>query len=54
MSDGKYTSLEEAKDEKGLKKFIKQHPSKGDKEKFDKLLGAMAHGKPSKKTDKKV
>jgi hypothetical protein len=50
MSDGKYTSLEEAKDEKGLKKFIKQHPSTGNKEKFDGLLERMAKSqKPKKK-----
>lgn len=52
MSDGKHTSLEEAKDEKSLKKFIRQHPSKGNKEKFDGLLGRMAKSQPTKKVPK--
>jgi len=45
MSIGKYTSLEEAKDEKTLKRFIKQHPSKGNRKTFNELLGRMAKGK---------
>ncbi len=45
MSIGKYTSLGEAKDEKTLKRFIKQHPSKGNKRAFNKLLGRMVKGK---------
>jgi len=49
MSIGKYTSLEEAKDAKTLKRFIKQHPSKGNKKTFDKLLGLMAKNKSKKK-----
>lgn len=51
MSTGKYTSLEEAKDERTLKRFIREHPSKGNRETFDKLLGRMAKGK-AKKVDK--
>ena len=45
MAIGKYTSLEEAKDERTLKRFIREHPSKGNKRAFDKLLGRMAKGK---------
>ena len=48
MSTGKYTSLEEAKDERTLKRFIREHPSKGNKRAFDKLLGRMAKNKPTK------
>lgn len=50
MSIGKYTSLEEVKDKKTLKRFIREHPSKGNKRAFNKLLGRMAKGK--KKTAK--
>tara|TARA_R110000782_G_scaffold13730_22_gene40364 strand:- start:5717 stop:5881 length:165 start_codon:yes stop_codon:yes gene_type:complete len=53
MSTGKYTSLEEAKDDpKNLKRFIKEHPSKGNEKQFDDLLGRMANSKkkPANKT----
>ena len=51
MSTGKYTSLEEAKDDpKKLKRFIKQHPSKGNEKKFDDMLWRMVKNKASKKT----
>ena len=54
MSRGKYLSLEEArkKDKQGkgkLDQFAKEHPSEGDKKKFDALFGAMAKPSPSKK-----
>lgn len=49
MSTGKYTSLEEAKDERTLKRFIKEHPSKGNMKTFDGLLDRMAKNKPVKK-----
>jgi hypothetical protein len=52
MSTGKYTSLEEAKDDpKNLKRFIKEHPSKGNEKEFDEMLGRMVKGK-QKKADK--
>ncbi len=51
MSTGKYTSLEEAKDPKTLKRFIKEHPSKGNEKQFDGMLGRMVKGKV-KKADK--
>jgi hypothetical protein len=49
MSTGKYTSLHEAKDEKTLKRFIKEHPSKGNEKKFDDMLQRMAKGKKDRK-----
>lgn len=50
MSTGKYLSLEEARKKGLLDRFAKEHPSKGSKSKFDKLLKAMAHPvkKPSR------
>ena len=49
MSTGKYTSLEEARKQDKLDRFIKEHESKGDKKKFDSLLGNMAKNKEVKK-----
>jgi len=46
MSTGKYISLEEARKEKKLDRFAKEHPSEGDKKLFDKLFNAMAKKKP--------
>ena len=45
MSRGKYLSLEEARKQGKLKQFAKEHESKGDKEKFDRLLDKMAKKK---------
>ena len=42
MATGKYLSLEEARKEKQLKRFAKEHPTKGSKEFFDALLDRMA------------
>ena len=50
MAIGKYLSLEEARKKGLLKRFIKEHNSKGDMNLFDKLLDRMASGK--KKADK--
>jgi len=47
MSTGKYISLEEARNEKKLDRFIKEHPSEAKKKDFDGLLDAMC--KPKKK-----
>lgn len=44
MAIGKYLSLEEARRKGLLKRFAKEHPSKGDKTLFDKLFGRMASG----------
>ena len=46
MSRGKHLSLEEARKEKNLEQFAKEHPTEGDKELFDKLFLAMAKKKP--------
>lgn len=48
MARGKYLSLEEARQMKdGLKQFAEEHPSEGDETAFDRLLEAMAGGKPA-------
>ena len=46
MSRGKHLSLEEAQKQNRLKDFAKEHPSEGDKDKFNAILEAMA--KPPK------
>ncbi|MCH8347386.1 MAG: hypothetical protein IH901_02640 [Proteobacteria bacterium] len=46
MSTGKHISLEEARKQKKLDRFCKEHPSKGDKKLFDRLFQAMAKKKP--------
>ena len=38
MARGKYLSLEEDRKQKRLDRFCKEHPSRGDKEDFEKLL----------------
>lgn len=47
MARGKYLSLEEARKQKLLKRFCKEHPSEGDERKFDDLLDAMAKPRSS-------
>ncbi len=42
MSIGKYLSLEEARKKDKLKRFAKEHPSKGNESLFDRLLNKMA------------
>jgi hypothetical protein len=49
LSTGKYISLEEARKQNKLKRFIKEHPSKGDNEQFKDLLHNMTHNIKSKK-----
>ena len=51
MARGKYLSLEEARKLKKLDRFAKEHPTKGDKKLFDKLLNRMAKPKSSAKDD---
>jgi hypothetical protein len=46
MSRGKYLSLDEARKTGKLDQFAKEHPSKGDWDRFNKLFDAMAHGEP--------
>lgn len=48
MSIGKHISLEEARKQKKLERFAKEHPSEGDKVLFEKLFDAMARGKSKK------
>jgi len=45
MSTGKYISLEEARNNKKLNRFCKEHPSKTKKKDFDSLLDAMCKSK---------
>lgn len=46
MATGEYLSLEEARREKKLDRFAKEHPTKGSKKKFDSLLRRMAKSQP--------
>ncbi len=46
MARGKYLSLEEARRMDRLDQFCKEHPSTGDRDRFDRLFEAMAHGEP--------
>ncbi len=52
MSRGKHLSLEEARQDKLLKQFVKEHPSEGDEKSFDKLLSSMAGGSPPQSNNK--
>jgi hypothetical protein len=42
MSRGKYLSLEEARKSGKLDRFAKEHPSEGDRKRFDRLLEEMS------------
>jgi hypothetical protein len=42
MSRGKYLSLEEARKSGKLDRFAKEHPSEGDRKRFDLLLNEMS------------
>ena len=48
MSTGKYISLEEARKNGQLDRFIKEHPSKADGRLFRQLLDAMTTKQPAK------
>jgi hypothetical protein len=52
VSVGKYLSLEEARKKKLLDRFAKEHPSKGDKAKFDEILKNFAFNQKPKKKKK--
>ena len=41
MAIGKYLSLEQARNEKKIARFTAEHPSKGDRKKFSRLLDTM-------------
>lgn len=51
MSTGKYISLEEARKEKKIDRFCKEHPSEAKKKDFDALLCAMTKPKKKAKDD---
>ena len=42
MSRGKYLSLPEARKKKQLDRFAKEHPSEGNAEELDRLIGAFS------------
>ena len=42
MSRGKYLSLEEARKSGKLDRFAKEHPSEGDRQRFNRLLDEMS------------
>jgi hypothetical protein len=42
MPRGKYLSLEEARKSGKLDRFAKEHPSEGDRKRFNRLLEEMA------------
>jgi hypothetical protein len=42
MSRGKYLSLEEARKSGALDRFAKEHPSEGDRRRFERLLEEMS------------
>ena len=50
MSRGKYLSLEEARQSGGFKQFCKEHPSKGDRPLFDRILDGLIKN-PSKASE---
>ena len=45
MSRGKHLSLEEARRTGQLARYAKEHPSKGDRDAFNRVLKGMASGK---------
>jgi hypothetical protein len=44
MSRGRYISLEEARKSGALDRFVKEHPSEADRDRFARLLDAMSRG----------
>ena len=51
MAHGKYLSLEEARKSGKLDRFAKEHPSRGDRTLFFRLLDALGWPKRSKLTE---
>ena len=41
MSRGKYLSLPEARKKKQLERFAKEHPSEGDSDELDRIIGGF-------------
>jgi hypothetical protein len=54
MSRGKYLSLPEARKKKQLDRFAKEHPSEGDTDPLDSLIGKMSktHGSADQTSNK--
>jgi hypothetical protein len=52
MSQGKHLSLEEARKQKQLDRFCKEHPSEGNQELFDSLMDAMTKPKKPEEAEK--
>ena len=50
MSTGKHISLEEARNEKKIDRFCKEHPSEAKEKDFDALLDVMTKPKKKPKT----
>ena len=46
MATGKYLSFHEARKKGLLDRFAKEHPSKADKGRFERLPDAMCRGEP--------
>ena len=42
MSRGKYLSLPEARKKKQLQRFAEEHPSEGDADELERIIGGMA------------
>jgi hypothetical protein len=42
MSRGKYLSLPEARKKKQLERFAKEHPSEGDSDELDRIIGEFS------------
>jgi len=51
MSRGKYLSLPEARKKKQFKRFAAEHPSEGDADQLEKLIGAMSKPDEAKKPE---
>lgn len=51
MPRGKHLSLEEAREQKQLDRFAKEHETEGNEDKFRRLLGLMAKPKSSEAGD---
>jgi hypothetical protein len=51
MSRGKYLSLPEARKKRQLDRFAKEHPSEGDADQLESLIGRMSKGDEAKKLE---
>jgi hypothetical protein len=51
MSRGKYLSLPEARKKKQLDRFAKEHPSEGDADQLESLIGKMSGATKTPESD---